>query len=175
MAIKHPILLTFFIAAPIIIGALAYDQRDRIFPADAGPLIKPAGAVLDGSWNLEKLGGTVAEPRREQPAVEPAPQPEPPPDQPPLPAEPVLYYGATCPHCEDVLEFVQANRIAEQTGLREKEVYKDPANSKEAVRAATSCGVPEAKMSVPFLFAGGECLFGAPEVIARLRVLAGIQ
>ncbi len=172
---KHPILLTIFITAPIIVGALVYDQRDRIFPADDGPLIKPVNAVLDDSWNLEKLGGTVAEPRQEQPAVEPPPRREVPPDQPPLPAEPVLYYGATCPHCEEVLEFVQANQIAEKTGLREKEVYNDPENSKEAVRAATSCGVPEAKMAVPFLFAGGECLFGNPDVIGRLKALAGIQ
>lgn len=172
---KNPILLTIFIAAPIIVGALVYDQRDRIFPADPGPLIKPVNAVLDDSWNLEKLGGTVVAPKPEQLAIEPAPRREPPPEAAPLPSEPVLYYGATCPHCEKVLEFVQANQVAEKTGLREKEVYKDPDNAKEAVRAATACGVPEAKMAVPFLFAGGECLFGEPDIVARLRTMAGIQ
>jgi len=171
---KHPILLAILITAPIMVGAVVYDQRDRIFPADPGPLIRPAAEVLDDSWNLEKLGGTVTAPKAAQPPAGPQPsRVSPPPDQPPIPIEPVLYYGKTCPHCENVLRFVQDNQIAEKTGLREKEVYQNQDNSKEAVRAATSCGVPEAKMAVPFLFVDGQCLFGDSEVIARLTDMAG--
>jgi len=177
---KNPYLLTAFIVGPILIGAVVYDQRDNIFPKNPGPLIQPVNAVLDDSWDLEKLGGGVAAPKAEPPLVDRPQRPAPPPDRPPpsekppLPSGPVLYYGKTCPHCEKVLRYVQDGQIAAKTGLIEKEVYQNADNSKEALRAATSCGVSQAQMAVPFLFADGRCLFGETDVMARLKSLAGL-
>jgi len=80
----------------------------------------------------------------------------------------IFFYGNTCPHCEDVEEWMVENKIEEKVKIVKKEVYDNRQNSLELVRAAKYCGLDTNNIGVPFLYAEGRCLIGAPEIINYL-------
>ncbi len=80
-------------------------------------------------------------------------------------AEPVFYYGNTCPHCEIVEEWFQANQVEEKMTFQKKEVYDNQANANELTKVAISCGLDANNIGVPFLYAEGKCLIGSPDII----------
>lgn len=80
-------------------------------------------------------------------------------------AAPVFYYGNTCPHCEIVEEWFQANQVEEKMTIQKKEVYDDRANAAELTKVAVSCGLDANNIGVPFLYAQGKCLIGSPDII----------
>ncbi len=80
-------------------------------------------------------------------------------------ADPVLYYGNTCPHCEIVEEWLVANEIDTKMAFSKKEVYDDRANAAELTKVAVSCGLDANSIGVPFLYAEGQCLVGSPDII----------
>jgi glutaredoxin-related protein len=89
---------------------------------------------------------------------------------------PIFFYGNTCPHCEDIEEWMKENKIEEKVKLVKKEVYDNGANSFELAQAAESCGLPTDSIGVPFLYTPeGKCLIGTPDIVGYLSNKAGIS
>jgi len=80
-------------------------------------------------------------------------------------ADPVFYYGNTCPHCEIVEEWFQDNQVEEKMTFQKKEVYDNQANANELTKVAVSCGLDANSIGVPFLYSEGKCLIGSPDII----------
>ena len=89
----------------------------------------------------------------------------------------IFFYGNTCPHCEDVEEWMKENKIEEKIEIVKKEVYDDNANALELSRAAKSCGMDTSSIGVPFLYYApeGKCLIGTPDIVGYLSDRAGIS
>ncbi len=79
--------------------------------------------------------------------------------------DPIYYYGTTCPYCKVVAEWLDENKIAEKVNFTKKEVWSNQVNASELNRVAASCGLDTSTIGVPFLYAEGECLIGAPDII----------
>jgi glutaredoxin len=77
----------------------------------------------------------------------------------------ILYYGSTCPHCEDVEAWLKDNDVQSKVSYQEKEVYESKDNSKELVATAKICGKDENSIGVPFLWTGSDCLVGYDQII----------
>lgn len=80
-------------------------------------------------------------------------------------AEPIFYYGNTCPHCEIVEEWFVANNVEEKMAFSKKEVYDNRVNAAELTKVAVACGLDANNIGVPFLYAEGKCLIGSPDII----------
>lgn len=83
----------------------------------------------------------------------------------------ILYYGATCPHCEVVEEWLEENpKIKEKSGLTAKEVYENQKNSRELAEKVRECQIEEsAGIGVPFLYDNGQCIIGDQLIIDYLK------
>lgn len=86
----------------------------------------------------------------------------------------VYYYGKECPHCHDVLEFIEENDIMSKVEFEKKETWHDEENNAELVERAAICGYAPNQIGVPFLYADGECFIGTPNVTGYLSEQAGI-
>lgn len=82
---------------------------------------------------------------------------------------PIFYYGNTCPHCEDVEEWMRNNDIEAKITIVKKEVYDNYQNSQELTQVAKKCGMPTDSIGVPFLYAEEKCLVGTPDIISYLE------
>lgn len=77
----------------------------------------------------------------------------------------IYFYGDTCPHCHDVLEYIADNEIRSKLSFRELETYKNINNARllntkaKLCRLDTTQGVP-----VPFFFDGEKCYIGSVEI-----------
>lgn len=81
----------------------------------------------------------------------------------------IFYWGTTCPHCHDVIEWMEENKIEDQVSVVRKEVYQNKENSLELTQVAQSCGIPTNNIGVPFLHTiDKQCLLGFPEIVAYL-------
>ncbi len=89
-------------------------------------------------------------------------------------AEATYFYGAECPHCKDVMKFLEENKIAEKVKFEKKEVWHDTANAAAMNDRAKLCGLDVNKIGVPFVFAEGKCYIGTPDVEAYFRKAAGL-
>lgn len=87
----------------------------------------------------------------------------------------VYYYGAECPHCKDVQDFIDQNGIAEKVHFVKKETWHNPKNASEMEARAKVCGVQPEGMGVPFVFSEGKCMIGTPDAIAFFKQAAGIE
>lgn len=87
----------------------------------------------------------------------------------------VYYYGAECPHCQEVAKFLEENNIAEKVEFTKKEVWHNPANNREMTRRAKECGIDAKELGVPFLWNEGACLSGQDQVIEFFRQKADIS
>lgn len=86
----------------------------------------------------------------------------------------VYYYGAECPHCKKINEFLDANKISDKVSFTKKEVWHDTGNAKEMTAAATQCGIEKSNIGVPFIFDNGKCLIGEPDVRKFFSEKAGL-
>lgn len=86
----------------------------------------------------------------------------------------VYYYGEECPHCKDVMEFLEENKIAEKVKFEKKEVWHDKKNAAEMNAKARLCELDPKEIGVPFLFAEGKCYIGTPEVEGYFKSAAGL-
>lgn len=86
----------------------------------------------------------------------------------------IYYYGAECPHCKKVNEFLETNKIAEKVSFTKKEVWHDRGNAKEMNQAASQCGLEKKDIGVPFIFDNGRCLIGEPDAIKFFSEKAGL-
>lgn len=87
----------------------------------------------------------------------------------------VYYYGEECPHCKDVQDFIDQNKIAEKVNFVKKEVWHNSKNASEMNARAKSCDIQAEGMGVPFLFSEGKCYVGTPGVIGFFKQAAGIE
>lgn len=90
-------------------------------------------------------------------------------------AEPIFYYGNTCPHCEIVEEWFEANQVEEKITFSKKEVYDNRANAAELTKVAVACGLDANNIGVPFLYAEGQCLIGSPDIISYFAQKLNIE
>lgn len=89
--------------------------------------------------------------------------------------KPIYYYGSECPHCKDVLAYLDKNDIYSKVDFIKKEVRHDPKNSKELTEAAQKCGLNPANIGVPFVFDNGKCHMGGPDVEKFFAQKAGLE
>lgn len=80
----------------------------------------------------------------------------------------ILYWGDACPHCEEVRQFIQSQKMAEKMPLVEKEVYTNSQNNQELLRVAKNCGLPTDSIAAPLLYAQHRCFVGTTEIISYL-------
>lgn len=90
-------------------------------------------------------------------------------------ADPVLYYGNTCPHCKIVEEWLVANEVEKKMAFSKKEVYDNRENAAELTKVAISCGLDANSIGVPFLYAQEECLIGSPDIIEYFATKLNIE
>lgn len=84
--------------------------------------------------------------------------------------EMILFYGATCPHCKIVEEFIAQNSVRDRLSFRELEVYNDKTNARLLGEKAGQCGLDTgAGIGVPFFFDGQKCFVGDQDIIAYLK------
>lgn len=80
----------------------------------------------------------------------------------------ILFYGAGCPHCAVVEEYIKQNKIDEKITFARKEVRQNKDNANELVEKAKVCGLPTDSIGVPFLWDGtngDKCYVGDKDVI----------
>ncbi len=83
---------------------------------------------------------------------------------------PIFYYGITCPHCKQVEQWLEENKIEEKIKIEKKEVYNNRKNSLELEKAAKTCGLNSSSIGVPFLFTPEKkCYMGSVDVINYLK------
>lgn len=94
----------------------------------------------------------------------------------PMPAGIVLFYGAECPHCKDVEDFVAQNKIEDKIKITRLEVWHNKSNALLSATTAQSCNIDISKgVPVPLLWDGNKCYVGVPDVETLLKNAAGIK
>jgi len=87
----------------------------------------------------------------------------------------IYYYGTECPHCQEVLKYMDENDIYNKVDFIKKEVWHNKNNGKELNEAAQKCGLDPSDIGVPFVYANGKCLMGGPDVEGFFAEKAGIK
>jgi uncharacterized membrane protein len=85
------------------------------------------------------------------------------------------YYGDNCPHCQNILKFIEENKIAEKVTFTKKEVSKNVSNGSEFLQVAKKCGIAATEAGVPLVYAEGKCSMGEVEVMDFFKKKAGIS
>ena len=87
----------------------------------------------------------------------------------------IFYYGISCPHCKEVEEWMEENKIEEKVKIVKKEVYNNQKNVRELEEAAKNCGMGGESIGVPFLVTEEKkCLAGSTEIINFLKEKVGL-
>lgn len=82
----------------------------------------------------------------------------------------ILFFGDTCPHCEDVDKFIAENKTRERLDFQELEVYNNAKNARLLTQTAKTCGLNTSEgIGVPFFFDGENCLLGSDPIINFLK------
>lgn len=76
----------------------------------------------------------------------------------------IYFYGVTCPHCKEVSNFLQKEKIEEKLDFEKLEVYYNRDNAALMQQAAKKCGLNTNAIGVPFVYNRGKCYIGTPEV-----------
>ncbi len=87
----------------------------------------------------------------------------------------IYFYGEECPHCKDVIAFLDKNDIYSKVDFVKKEVWHNKSNGEELRKAALKCGMNPANIGVPFLFSEEKCYMGGPDVIEFFSKKAGLK
>lgn len=90
-------------------------------------------------------------------------------------ADIMIFYGATCPHCKVVNEFVIENNIDKVVKLQHLEVYNDKGNLELMKQKLEQCKnlSEDDKGGVPFMYSPETCLVGDKPIIDYLKEQAG--
>jgi glutaredoxin len=82
----------------------------------------------------------------------------------------IYFYGDTCPHCHDVLDYIAAEGIRDKLSFRELETYNNRNNAQLLVAKAKLCKMSTAQgVPVPFFFDGENCYIGSDKIIEVLN------
>lgn len=80
--------------------------------------------------------------------------------------EMILFYGDTCPHCQKLAEYINANNVKAKFSFQELEVYNNQANQTLMAKKAASCKMDTSQgLGVPFFFDGKNCIVGDQDII----------
>jgi len=81
-----------------------------------------------------------------------------------------LFYSNSCPHCKDVLTFIDENNLNTKLSLVEKEI-SDKKNNDDLVAAVQDCKLKTSTIALPLLFeaASHKCFIGENETMSRLK------
>lgn len=81
----------------------------------------------------------------------------------------ILYHSPACPICLDVKAYISDNNI---TGIVQKNVEVNRAAANELRSKMIRCGEDISRgLSVPVLWADGQCFLGGPEIISYFENL----
>jgi glutaredoxin-related protein len=84
----------------------------------------------------------------------------------------VLFISQTCPHCQNVEDYIQQNHLSDKIKIDFKEVYQQPKNQKLLQETADKCPNLDTGqgIGVPFAYlpATNSCLSGDTPIIDRL-------
>jgi glutaredoxin len=73
----------------------------------------------------------------------------------------ILFFGDTCPHCQNLEKYLADNNIRSKVKFQELEVYNNKDNAQLLAQTAQKCGVDTTNgIGVPFFFDGKNCLEG---------------
>jgi len=76
----------------------------------------------------------------------------------------ILFYSLSCPHCQNVEQYIQENNVKDKYSFNQLEI-SDEKNSKLLVAKAKICGLDTQTLGVPFLWTGEKCLLGDADII----------
>ncbi|MDK2949179.1 MAG: hypothetical protein PWQ56_344 [Patescibacteria group bacterium] len=75
----------------------------------------------------------------------------------------ILFYGDGCPACSALDQLMQEKGISEI--YNHKEVYYNQENSNQLITKAKECGIDANLITIPFLYADGNCYTGVGPII----------
>ncbi len=84
-------------------------------------------------------------------------------------ADIIYYFGAECPHCQDVKKVIREKSLHDAVLFSEKEVWHNNKNADEMQAKIKVCGLDEKEVGVPFLYSRGKCYIGTPDVTRELE------
>jgi len=77
----------------------------------------------------------------------------------------ILFYSLSCPHCQNVSDYIDQNNIKEKYNFEELEISENKKNSAQLIEKAKECGYDTSTLGVPFLWTGENCLMGDVSII----------
>ncbi|MEM5799577.1 MAG: hypothetical protein QXZ43_02845 [Candidatus Aenigmatarchaeota archaeon] len=83
----------------------------------------------------------------------------------------IFFYGITCPHCNNVEEFIEKNNLDSKLNIIKKEVYYNQTNLSELMFYVKKCSLKEDQVGVPFIYYKGKCYIGDKDIIDLLKKL----
>jgi len=90
------------------------------------------------------------------------------------PKEPSLFTSETCPHCKNVEDFIEKNKIGGKLTFANKEI-SNPNNLKEFYSVGKYCQIPTKELGFPLFWTGEKCLMGDQPIIDYLKEKTGIK
>ncbi|MBP5204612.1 hypothetical protein J6Z48_03160 [bacterium] len=84
-------------------------------------------------------------------------------------ADPILYWGTTCPHCHALMEKMAENDIYSKINVVELEVYENNDNKQDLLKKAKECKLES--VGIPLLYFNGHCYSGEEDVYNELVAL----
>ncbi|MGE5425839.1 MAG: hypothetical protein ACM3PZ_02090 [Bacillota bacterium] len=76
-----------------------------------------------------------------------------------------LFYSNSCPHCLNVENYIEANKVQDRFDFQRLEVSASQRNSQRLIDKAQACGLDTNSLGVPFLWTGDKCLMGDEAII----------
>jgi len=77
----------------------------------------------------------------------------------------ILFYSLSCPHCQNVEQYINDNKVTEKYQFARLEISQNQKNSAKLIARAKACGLETQGLGVPFLWTGEKCLMGDTEII----------
>ncbi len=77
----------------------------------------------------------------------------------------ILFYSLSCPHCQNVDQYISDNKVTEKYKFARLEISQDQKNSAKLIARAKACGLDTQGVGVPFLWTGEKCLMGDVDII----------
>lgn len=82
------------------------------------------------------------------------------------------FWGDGCPHCANVSDFLSNWSGLDKISLTKLEVWKNRDNAETLQKRASSCGIADDKVGVPFLYTpDGKCIVGDQPIISYFQNL----
>lgn len=82
----------------------------------------------------------------------------------------IFYWGETCPHCHDTIDWMEENNVDEKIKIIRKEISENEDNAIELIQNAKICGIKENEIGIPLMYTKNQkCLVGTPDITSYLR------